>query len=201
MCRFDETVDALAALLNLCTFLQMSRLRNYALQQLNALPSWCPFLKLYLGLRHEIADWAQTSFRHIVIDIPLDKITMDNMLCIGGPTFWAIAQAKNKILEHRRLQAFDWPEAVHGPNCTLSVACRLTWKSEWWYTFAKCILHPEKRYTPTQALEQVELTYTEFMSEECKALTIQTIREDEGLDPSDEIIQEALNTLIQFVRR
>ncbi|PIL34480.1 hypothetical protein GSI_03257 [Ganoderma sinense ZZ0214-1] len=197
--QFDDSVEGLAALLNLGSFLQMSRPRNYALQQLNALPAWSPFLKLHLGVRNQIDVWTQASFRHIVLHIPLEEITMKDMLCIGGPAFWAIVQAKNRILEHRRLLAFDWPEAVHGPNCRLSTACGLTWKSEWWYTFAKCILHPDNHYSATDALKEVELTDIDYMKDECKALTIRAVREDGALEQSEEIIEEALKTFLQFI--
>ncbi|PIL29548.1 hypothetical protein GSI_08356 [Ganoderma sinense ZZ0214-1] len=178
----------------------MSRPRAYALQQLNALPSWSPFLKLHLGIRNQIPEWIQAAFSHVVLNIPLEEITINDVLCIGGPAYWAIVQAKTKILDHRRLLVFDWPEAVHSPTCELSTSCGLTWKSEWWYTFVKCVLHPDNKYSPEEALKEVELTKTDYMEKECKELTIQAVKDDGGLDQSEEIIEEALGALRQFLQ-
>ena len=194
---FDDTVEGLAALLNLGTFLEFPRAKNYALQQLNALPTWSPFLKLYLALRNDISEWAQAAFRHIVLNVSLDEITLNNVVCIGGPTYWAIVRAKNEIIEHRRLLAFDWPEAIHTPTCNSHTACGIAWKSEWWFTFAKCVLHPDDKYTPADALREVELTDTHYMPEACKALTIQAVKDDGALEQDEEIIEKALHTLLQ----
>ncbi|KAM5543958.1 hypothetical protein V8D89_002575, partial [Ganoderma adspersum] len=194
--QFNNIVEELASLLNLGTFLQMSRPRTYAIRQLNAQPSWSPFLKLHLSIHNQISEWVQDAFCHIVHNIPLDDITIDNMLCIGGPAYWAIVRAKTRILEHRLLLMFNWPEATHSPTmCHLSTACGIAWKSEWWYMFTKCILYPEKKISPT------EVTNTQYMQDECKALTIQAVREDGGLEQSKEIIEEALSTLVQFLHQ
>ncbi|KAI1782142.1 hypothetical protein LXA43DRAFT_1104657 [Ganoderma leucocontextum] len=197
--QFDDTVEGLASLLNLGTFLQMSRPRNYAFQRLNANTSWSPFLKLHLGIRNQIKEWSEAAFRHIVFNIPLEEISLNDVLCIGGPAYWGIVRAKARIQEHRRLLAFDWPEPIHAPACKLSTSCGIAWKSEWWYTFAKCVLHPDNKYSPVEALEEVELTETQYMHDECKTLTIQAVREDGGLEQSEEAVQEALKSLFQFV--
>ncbi|KAM5540499.1 hypothetical protein V8D89_005957 [Ganoderma adspersum] len=169
--QFDNTVEGLAALLNLGTFLEMECPRNYALQQLNNQSSWSPFLKLYLGMRNQIPGWIEAAFRHIVLEIPLDNITMNNMLYVGGPAYWAIA--------------------IHSPTCRLTAGCGIAWKSEWWYTFAKCILHPDSKFTPSEAL----------IEDECKAYTIQAVKEDRGLEQQEEIVQEALSALIRFLQQ
>ncbi|KAI1785143.1 hypothetical protein LXA43DRAFT_1100652 [Ganoderma leucocontextum] len=197
--QFDDTLDGLAALLNLGTFLQMSRPRNYAFQRLNEYPSWSPFLKLHLGICNQIPEWTEAAFRHIVLEVPLEEISLDNVLCIGSPAYWAVVRAKARIQEHRRLLAFDWPETIHAPTCTTRTSCSISWKAEWWYTFAKCVLHPDDKYSPAEALKEVELTETQFMHDACKALTIQAVREDGALEESEEAVQEAMNTLLQFV--
>lgn len=104
--RFENSDIALAALLNLSSFFDMPKARAHAIQTLETLPTFTAVRRFQLGMRNDLREWIQAGFRQIVLSIPIESLTGQDVDAIGIKGYWAITRAKSALQEHHLLLAY-----------------------------------------------------------------------------------------------
>ncbi|TFK78850.1 hypothetical protein K466DRAFT_506633, partial [Polyporus arcularius HHB13444] len=186
----------LVTLLRLAQFFDMPRAHAFAIEQFDSLENRSPFLQVQLGFAHRVEDWVRTGFRRVVKDVPMDEITVEDADRLGGQGMLAVASAKVGLMEYRNHLAYDWPEPVFSVTCSTEIGCRLAWKRLWWHEFAKVLLHPDYNFTPREVLQHLERVDVTSMCDACKLLTLEAVKNREGLDGEEEILASSLGLLI-----
>lgn len=78
----------------------------HAIQTLETLPTFTAVRRFQLGMRNDLREWIQAGFRQIVLSIPIESLTGQDVDAIGIQGYWAITRAKSALQEHHLLLAY-----------------------------------------------------------------------------------------------
>jgi hypothetical protein len=190
-------LEALIAILELATFLEMDVARNFAIQHLAA-PALglFPSRRLSLGLSYRISTWLEPAFREL-ITTPACRISIEYFALLGVPVCHLLMSTQASIRSLRLAIAFNpFKPPKHDTTCKRpSTGCQSSWEIAWWDGLARHYLHPDFPTTPRETIQKLETTPIVGVTNACRLQAVEHIREQRVFEREDEIMDKALHAL------
>lgn len=187
--------NAPVAVLNLGHFFQVEAAQTDARRALVQLPEFRAALRCRLGLKNMIVPWVSSGFRELVIASRLDRVAVEDIEAMGIAPYRAIVSTKLAIEAHRKHAAYESPPVQHSPDCTSALSCDHSWRWEWKREVARRLLHPEKRWSGEDILEELDGVEVNDMNMGCLKSTLRWVRAKGALTKEDDLITEAIRSL------
>ena len=199
--RFEQEpppLEALTAILQLTTFLEMDVARSFAIHHLAA-----PTLglsaarRLSLGLGYHITDWLEPAFQEL-IRTPACRITVEDFT-LGMPVVHLIMATQASIRCLRLAIAYNPLKPYRHDFTCKRTQCQSNWEMAWWDGLARHYLHPDLPTSPLETMEKLESNPIIGVTEACQLNAIETIKEQRVFEREDDIIEKALIALKAYV--
>ena len=193
-------MEALTAILELGTFLDMEIARSYSIQVLG-MPSMglSPALKLSLAISFRIHDWIEPAFKEL-ISIPSHLISLEDYVLLGPPIGYLITATQSAIRSHRLVVAYNpMKPPSHDPSCKKPmVGCQCNWEAAWWDGLARHYLHPDFPASPQEILSKLETTPIIGVTTACRLQAVEIIRQRRVFEAEDDMKDAALARLKEY---
>jgi hypothetical protein len=183
--------------LELGTFLEWDRARNFAIQALSRSDmQLSPACRLSLAISYRINDWIEPSFRELLAT-PTDKITLEDYMHLGYEILHVLISTKAKIHNHRLLVAYNpLNPPAHDASCkSPRVTCQSNWEEAWWDGLARLYLHPESPPSPEEIIMVLENTPVGGVTPACRRLVVELIKERRVFERENDMKEEALKRI------
>ena len=204
-CRVDTqfpTLNALTAILELGTFLEMDVARTFAIHTLGAQTvSLSAALRLSLAISFRVAEWIEPAFKELVATPP-HLISVGDFSLLGGPVAHLIVATKSAICYHCLFVTYNpFKPPEHDPTCKWPIdACQGNWEAAWWDGLARHYLHPDYPSSPQEIIQKLENTPIIGVTTACRLHAVQIIKDQRVFKAEDDIQKEALHMINQFER-
>lgn len=166
----------LLALLEFSQYLEIDTARSYALLMLPTIPEFVasPALQLACARKYNVRNWISSPFRELIMQAPMDSITLDQAMEIGLEWYHLINKTASEIDVFLRYTAYNAPEIPNSWRCVNPYdQCRKAWEMGWWICYAKPLLHPDQPVSCEMAITEVENGHIRGMCIDCKRKTVE----------------------------
>jgi len=189
------TVGFLSSVLKLSVFLEIADGEEFATTRLPTLPDFMPVLQMYLGRLYRIDHWVELAFRKLMT-LPSAQLQLEDAQRMGLPFYHVLMKTKVRIDQHRRNLAFSAPKAVTDPLCLTSMACSVSWTSEWWRGLAKQLLHPDAALNKQEILAGFDTVMIPGMCDSCQTQSIEWVKARNVFMLEESYIEEAVKEVM-----
>jgi len=153
----DFSLEALDAILELASFLQIESARAFALETLSS-RTFLPACRLLLTQRHRILGWFGPAFIPDAAQLSGTSIHLDDYKELDMRNLHILHDTRASIHAHRLAVAFTAPAVHHDPSvCVRMFECADRWTAAWWGGLARHCLHPESPSSVQEVLTKLEL--------------------------------------------
>ncbi|KAJ6460337.1 hypothetical protein C8R45DRAFT_1180566 [Mycena sanguinolenta] len=159
-----------------------------------------PAIQLKLSRQYSLDRWVEPAFRALM-QRPLAEITVTDAEHIGVGTYYQLVQLKCKVADHKVALAFCPPDVNHSFSCLDRNLCSRIWESFWWGGYAKQLLHPDNKKSPTSIFLELDSTKGVLaeMNKLCLQNTLDTMWENNPFNEEQELAEEAYKDLCAWM--